>query len=108
MNIGRLDRRVTISERQSTVDTQNHPTTSYVSRGEFWARVDYISGSHTEGGDQVVQVERVKFTVRYNRNFTNTDKITYNGDDYDIISLTELGRGEATVFVTTTRNNGSI
>ena len=79
MNIGRLDKRITIQNRVNTVDAWNHPAVSYNTLGTFWASVNFRSGRETQSAQQRVNVDRVFFSIRPNRNVSVTDRFITEG-----------------------------
>lgn len=105
MNIGRLDKRITIQRRQNTVDAWNHPVVSYATVGSFWASVNFRSGRETQSAQQRVNVDRVFFSIRPNRNVSVTDRIEYAGGFYDIESIETIGRGCGLRLIATKRDN---
>ena len=105
MNIGRLDKRITIQNRVNTVDAWNHPAVSYNTLGTFWASVKFRSGSETQSAQQRVNVDRVFFSIRPNRNVSVTDRIEYAGAFYDIESIETIGRGCGLRLITSKRDN---
>lgn len=105
MNIGKLDRRVTVQERVTTKDQMNHDLITWTNRGTFWAGVKYSGGKDTQEGKQRVEVDRATFTFRYNSAFSTTDRIIFDGGVYDVHSIDELGRREGLRLTCTRRDN---
>ena len=105
MNIGRLDKRVTIQQRVNTVDAWNHPVVTYNTVGTFWASVNFRSGRETQSAQQRVNVDRVFFSIRPNRNVSVTGRIEYAGEFYDIESIETIGRGCGLRLITKKRDN---
>lgn len=106
MNIGRLDKRITIQHRTNTVDEWNHSVVTYGSPQTVWASVNFRSGRETQSGaQQRVNVDRVFFTIRPNSNVAVTDRISYSGEFYDIESIETIGRDEGLRLITTKRDN---
>ena len=106
MNIGRLDKRITIQQRTNTVDEWNHPVVTYGSPQTVWASVNFRSGRETQSSaQQRVNVDRVFFTIRPNDNVAVTDRISYSGAFYDIESIETIGRGCGLRLITSKRDN---
>ena len=105
MNIGRLDKRITIQTRTVATDTWNHEVITWTTRATTWASVRFNSGRETQEADQRVAIDRVTFTVRHRTDIQLTDRIEYGGGYYDIQSIQEVGRDEAIRLITTKRDN---
>ena len=105
MNIGRLDKRITIEQRRNTTDAWNHPVVSYTTLGTFWASVNFRSGRETQSAQQRVNVDRVFFSIRPLDDVRVTDRILYGGAYYDIESIETIGRGGGHRLITTKRDN---
>jgi len=105
MNIGRLDKRITIQQRTVTADDWNHSVVSYADIQTVWASVNFRSGRETQTAEQRVNVDRVFFTIRPNDNVSVTDRISYAGGFYDIESIETIGRGCGLRLITSKRDN---
>jgi len=105
MNIGRLDKRITIQQRSTTTDDWNHAVVAYSDVQTVWASVNFRNGRDTQTAQQRVNVDRVFFTIRANDNVTVTDRISYAGEFYDIESIETIGRGEGLRLITSKRDS---
>lgn len=94
MKAGKLDRRITF--RSKTV-VQNDFGEEEATWGDFdtvWAGYEARQGTEKDEADQLIAVTREVFQVRY-RNDLNTEMIlVYEGIEYDILSIFEIGRRE--------------
>jgi SPP1 family predicted phage head-tail adaptor len=105
MNIGQLDKRITIQHRHDATDAWNHGVVTYGSPQTVWASVNFRSGRETQSAEQRVNVDRVFFTIRPNSNVNVTDRVSYAGAFYDIESIETIGRGAGLRLITTMRDN---
>jgi SPP1 family predicted phage head-tail adaptor len=96
MEVGALDRRVTIETATKTKDSYGGIVVSWASLGTYWANVRpmvarerFISGAIRENNVSV-------FTIRYRTGFDVEARISYDGKLYRIIGIAERGRREWT------------
>ena len=105
MKIGNLDKRVSILTRSNSVDAWNHSVVSFVNRATVWAEVQYKRGTEKNVGQQRVNVDQVHFVMRWHRDVTPLNRLSYDGEQYDIHSVEILGRKEGLRVITTRRDN---
>ena len=93
MRAGDLDRRVTIQSRGDVDDGFGQPQPTWPELDVVWAKVRRRFGREfLEGG---VQAEAdIVFTIRHRTDVTHAMRIVYDGDNYDIVSIIEIGRKE--------------
>lgn len=107
MNIGKLDKRISIKTIGTTVDQWNTEVTDSTSVTNVWAQVIYKGGTEKQSADQRVSVDRVEFLIRYKQGINERDNvIEYNSQDHDIHSIEIIGRNEGMRLITTCRDNG--
>lgn len=105
MNIGKLDRRIVVQKRTTTVDTFGQRVETWDTRLNTWAaKRDEFANERVEAG-QVVEVVRTVWTMRYNSSISPTDRIQYEGEVFDILGLMEVGRREGLRVMTEKRNS---
>lgn len=108
MQVGELDRRISIEERVLVKDIMNHDTVTWTERVECWAKVTHKGGRDIEAGKQTVEVDRVEFLLRYNSEIETTDRVVHDGNNYGILSIDVFGmRNEWLRLTCSTRDNGS-
>lgn len=105
MNVGQLDRRVTVQEVSYTVDTFGQRLETWVKRKDAFAgKRDEFAMERTEAG-QVVEVVRTTWTFRYRDAVKATERILYEGELYYVLGIMELGRKEGLRVLTEKRNS---
>lgn len=93
VNIGELDRRVTIQRKTTERDAFNQPTiTSWETLFTVWAKVDEAPGNETYESDQLTAVRLTRFTIRYRDGISEQDRIAFDERFYDIVSITKPDR----------------
>lgn len=105
MNIGFLDRRITV-QVQSTA-TRNAfgevpPDAAYTDVATVWAALDNKSAANTEIAEQESTINRVTWRVRSSsvtRLVTPKYRIKYGDDYYNILAVQEVGRKNELHFI---------
>jgi SPP1 family predicted phage head-tail adaptor len=94
-NIGRLDRRVTIQGYTENQNDFGEKEITFSDLATVWAKIEYQS----KGTDEEFHAKRetavtsVLFTIRYKADYrSKKNRIVYEGEVYDIISVRENGR----------------
>jgi len=109
MNVGKLDRKITIQFRALAVlpNTYGERVKTFTPLDspdfETWALVEYMMGKETINEGQEVATQRVAFTIRYCTDvadITPADRVVYDGKNYDIQSVEEQGRNTSLKLVT--------
>lgn len=92
MNAGKLDRRIQIKTKTVTRDTFGAEVTTYEVFATVWAEMVPITGREYFSSSQFINESMVKFRIRYKAGINESAIITYDGIDYDIVYIAELGR----------------
>ena len=105
MKIGKLDRRITIERATLTLNDYGERAETWTTLATVWAEVNYRgSGSESIQSDQVYAVQPVHFILRYSSTVSDvrpSDRVSYNGQLYQIEAVQEIGREEGLRLVTT-------
>jgi SPP1 family predicted phage head-tail adaptor len=94
MRAGKLDRRIQIKVKTSTRDSFGAEIIAYTLLATVWAEKLPITGREFFAASQFIPEATVKFRIRFREDFDETAKITYDGIDYDILYLAEIGRAD--------------
>lgn len=105
MNIGRLDRRIELQASTATTDTFGAQTLAWESLGKRWARRDDNGGAETTQAGELVAINRVVYTLRYEPGLTARLRIVDDGQTYDIDNVSEIGRKHGLKLTAFTRND---
>jgi SPP1 family predicted phage head-tail adaptor len=96
MNIGQMDRKITIQRKSSsTVDAAGSPVESWSTHWRTWAKFVPMSGSESLRIERQVGSEIARFFVRFYDDITIKDRISFDGKLWDIQNIRELGRRES-------------
>lgn len=93
MNIGDLDRRITIQSLDSTQD----PVTGHWKKD--WSDWKILAASKVDmpahdrmQANQIINIGDEVFTIRYNSGVNTTQRISWDGNLYELKSIQEIGR----------------
>lgn len=95
MRAGRLDRRITLKRNEPTQSDTGELIENWVEIESVKAKVRYDRGDERFATQQTVGHAVVTFTIRWGSAWSdlNTkDRITYDGRDFNIRDVRELGR----------------
>lgn len=94
MRAGELDRKIIIQSLTQTRDAYGATVDVWATFAEVWARKRDIRGDEYFAAQQVNARVDVVFLIRYLAGVTNTMRISYNNQFWDIRSINEIGRRE--------------
>lgn len=107
MEAGKLDRLIRIEQMVETRTAgAREVTREWVLLAEVWARVD-AEGPGTEGqsAGQPAALQRRVFSIRYRQGVSPAEgrRLVFEGRDFDIISVEEIGRRDGMRLVAQAR-----
>lgn len=105
MNIGRLNRRISIHRRTISKDSWNHDVESWGEYARTWSDVKRKDGSESQIGEQRVTINKTEFIIRFRTDIQTTDLIEYESEFYDIESIVEIGFHEGLRIIATLRDS---
>ena len=94
MRSGKIHRRITLKRYESTTDSVGGITESFVTVATIWAEKLDIRGRDFFAANQVNSDITTKFRIRYRPDVNPSWRIVYEGKDYDLTSVAEIGRRE--------------
>ncbi len=89
---GTLDRRITLMRETVSYNSLGEPVEAYEDFSEVWARVRFDSVGEQFTDDAIRAKKFVGFVIRYRTDITEKDRIRFDGKQYRIVGVTELGR----------------
>jgi SPP1 family predicted phage head-tail adaptor len=87
MEIGKLDKRVTLQRRSATLDAYGQEVNTWVTAATVWANVRPVSGKEKSSMATIDAMMTHKVTVRYNVDFMPPTKV----DAWRIVYPTKAG-----------------
>lgn len=103
MRAGDLDRRIVLERRVEQQDASGQPIITWTPIATVWAQVQQQSGREFMSGAIPVSERRVVFRMRHRTDVTVLDRVAYDGDEFDLNEVRELGRREGLELHTTAR-----
>ncbi len=86
-----LQHRVTLQRQQTITNEWGETETVWMTYAEPFARVDPLIGREYFAAAQVNAEQSVKFTLRYRNDIQPSDRLTYNGAEFDVQSAIDVG-----------------
>lgn len=108
MKFGQMDRRITLQRATLATNAYGERVETWGTLATVWAQIQYKEGSGKEAvqSDQLFSSQPVHFIIRYSTDVSSirpSDRVSYNGDTYQIEGIQEIGRAEGLRIVTTLR-----
>lgn len=105
----RLDRRIQIWRHiEIGRDAYNVPIYQWQLQRTINARVRHLRAAERYDGSQIFAMSEVAFTTRWFTNLQPTDLIVFDGKQYDITGIAEIGRSIAREIAATWRQNNTV
>lgn len=95
LNLGNMDRRITIERETETVKPSGGVVKVWTPVATVWAEVLQQTTSEFFTGYGEAETGTVIFRVRYRPGIATADRVTYAGTAYGIKEIKELGRRDA-------------
>lgn len=95
LNIGNMDRRITIDRQTETVKLSGDVVKAWTPVAVVWAEVIQSTATEFFTGYGEAETGTMIFRVRYRPGITTADRVTYNGQSYGLREIKEIGRFEA-------------
>ncbi|MCQ1779154.1 phage head closure protein [Neorhizobium galegae] len=95
LNIGDMDRRITIERESETLSPSGDPRKIWAPVATIWAEVLQQSASEFFTGYGEAETGTVIFRVRYRPGVTTADRVIHDGTAYGIKEIKEIGRRDA-------------
>lgn len=103
MRAGKLDRRVTIRRATETRDDFNNPVQTWADVATVWAQQRPNRGSERFTAQENAGAAVMTFHIRFRSDVTVKDRIQYDGREWDIADVREIGRRVVTEIDCTAR-----
>lgn len=103
MRAGKLDRRVTIRRASVTYDAFNNPVETWADAATVWAQQRPNRGGERFTAQEIAGAAVMTFHIRHRSDVTVKDRIQYDGREWDIRDVREIGRRVVTEIDCTAR-----
>lgn len=98
MRAGKLDRRITIRRATTAANDFGEEIETWADVATVWAQQRPNRGGERFAAQQMVGTKVLTFQIRYRSDVTNRDRVVYNGREYNILDVREIGRRVVTEF----------
>lgn len=92
LNIGKLNRRITIERKTETVKPSGSVVKVWTPIASVWAEVLQQSATEFFTGYGEAEAGTIIFRIRYRNGITTADRVTYKGANYNLKEIKEIGR----------------
>lgn len=92
MQAGKLDRRLTIKVPSVTRDSYGGQVQTLATLATVDGGVLPVAGSRLFEAAQFIDGAQVRFQIRWRSDFDKAAVITFNGRDYQVLRIDEIGR----------------
>lgn len=99
MQAGKLDRRIDLLKRRLVENTTGEQEEVFEEGLTAWAQVLTNKGRDYFSAAQVHNEETLLFRIRYRTDIDAKDRIGYQGKQYGIVNIAEIGRREGLELV---------
>ena len=94
MDIGKLDRRVTLQSKSVTRAANGEEVVTWADVATVWAQVHALRGKEFFAGAEMQAAVDVRVRMRYRSGVTRDMRLLHDGPSLDIVSVIETGRRE--------------
>jgi SPP1 family predicted phage head-tail adaptor len=109
MNIGAMDRRITLQRPNTTTNDYGERVVSWFNYAQVWAQIARKpQAREVVSGEQVISLQSVTFLIRNSSQVSTLEashRVSYGAKVYDVVGVQEVGRDEALRVVTELRDN---
>lgn len=87
MNIGRLNKRITIEQQSTAYDAAGQLVESWSTFATVWADIKFKSGSETIKSDALVSTVPASIRIRYKQGITAGMRVKFKDSVYEILAV---------------------
>lgn len=93
MRAGKLDRRVII-QRFTLIQGKFNDTQVWSDHLTLWASKSHMTEDEIFASNQTIAKRALVFEIRFHKDVTETDRLLFDGETYNIVGVSEIGRAE--------------
>ncbi len=106
MNIGRMDRRITLKTPTLTKNAIGESLKTYSTLDVVWASIKFPSGMAMNEGEEAgieKAIKPVEFSIRFRTDVDETVNVYYQSKTYEVKRVVEIGRRDGLRLITEVR-----
>jgi SPP1 family predicted phage head-tail adaptor len=102
---GRLNRLFTFQRKEVTLNNSGNETETYADLFTAWCSIQIMRGKESTEGDEVVASNFYIIKARYDSRLKPKDRAVWDGNNYDIVSVAQLGYREGLEIMAKYKDN---
>lgn len=109
MLAGKMDRRIVLQRFTETRDAYNEPVPTWATLATRWASYEPLSDGEKFAASETAANASARFRIRYSAavaDLNPKDRLTFNGDTWQILRVKEIGRREGLEITAGARADG--
>lgn len=87
MDIGKLNKRITIQQQSLTYDDAGQQVESWSTFASVWADIKFKSGKETIKADALASTVMASIRIRYKQGVNAGMRVQYKDEQYEILSI---------------------
>ena len=99
MKIGRLNKRITIQEYSNTIDDEGFHKKEWVDMKTVWGSIKNYNNKEKLQSDAIQDKQTCEILIRYTPNVTNGNRIKYNNNYYNILSVQNINEDNKEILI---------
>lgn len=99
MDAGTLDRRAVHLKRRLQLADGGEQQEVFDPGETIWVKVEPLTGREFFAAAEVYQEETLRFQMRFRKSLSEKDRLDYQGKQYNIVHMGEIGRREGLMVI---------
>lgn len=87
MDIGKLNKRITIQQQSTTYDAVGQLVESWSTFATVWANIKHKSGAETIKSDAIASTVQASMRIRYKQGVSAGMRVLYKDAQYDVLAV---------------------
>lgn len=108
MRAEKMDRRIAIQRATAVRNEFGEDILTWATLAEVWAAVEPVSDGERWRAAEVAAHVTTRFRIRWGWDVTVQDRVLYDGREYDIVGVKEIGRREGQELTASARGEQPI
>ena len=100
MIIGKLDRRIALETNTPSQDTYGDPIESWGALDTVWAEKLTSKAFEKFTGEKLSGFNQIAWMIRHRTDVDNLARVVYDGENYEVLGVTEVGRKKGLILTT--------
>ena len=106
MDAGELNEKVQLLAPTVTYGSNGEPLNTWTAYATRWCKVESLGGTEVVQSDIIMPATRAKFTFRYDANYTESYRLVWNSQTWNVLSMSFVGKKDYIVMIAETNTNG--